>query len=166
MKPIEVWPRLYVGNEQSPLQDFAFIVQAAKEPWHRAAIGYKTAAAPKGQDYLWTYKENKLILNLVDPNTAAFIPVELMVNARLDIAEKLAQKTGKVLIQCNKGESRAPSIALTFMYIWTDWATKGGFYNSGPEVIMKKFKKLYPPFNPSSGFTEYLNKFLAVGFEG
>ncbi len=162
MTPIEVWPRLFVGNQNSSINGFDFIVQAAKEPWHRDALGYKGAAAPKDHpEYLSAYRDNRLILNLVDPNTSAFIPEKLMSQARIDIAQKLAlDKKDKILIQCNKGESRAPSIALSFMFNWTRWATDGGFFSHGPLKVMTEFKKIYPLFNPSKGFTEYLNAFL------
>jgi len=51
-----------------------------------------------------------------------------------------------VLVHCNKGESRAPSIGLLYM------AYKGLFLKMDYYQSVNEFKKKYPVYNPAGGF--------------
>lgn len=166
MIPINIWPRLYIGDELSSLQDFIFIIQAAKEPWHRQALGYKTPGAPKNSsEYLIAYRDNRIILNLVDSPNPSYISEGILETAPEIIAARLnlaSIKDEKVLIQCNKGESRAPSLALLFLIRKTGWAAQ---FKVKQEALVA-FKELYPPFNPAAGIKYWLDKELASYYEG
>lgn len=172
MKPINVWPRLYIGNELSSLQDFTFIIQAAKEPWHREALGYKTPGAPKDSDeYLIAYRDNdrRIILNLVDSPNPSYISKEIIslaphiIKSRLGILEAGdADDNKKMLVQCNKGESRSPSLVLLFLVRKTGWAAQF----KGKQEAWAAFKGLYPPFNPAAGIKHWLDKELNSYYEG
>lgn len=153
MAPVEIWPRLFIGNEKSSHEGFISIIQAAKDPWHRSALGYKGASAPQCDEYLVAFRDSprRWILNLVDSNKPNFVPQQIIDLVPLIIKtdlEKYSQEGGKILIQCNRGESRAPFLGLIFLIRETDWAKQ---FNSSSELLSFWKDKTYPPWNPGNG---------------
>jgi protein-tyrosine phosphatase len=59
----------------------------------------------------------------------------------------------KVLIHCNQGLSRSPSIALLYL------ARQEKIDNSTHVLAVNGFRKLYPIFNPGMGIALYMNKY-------
>ena len=60
----EVMPGLFVGNalDYDLVKDDPdwSVVQCAKEPWHREALGYTGRAAPREHpEYLWARRGNR-----------------------------------------------------------------------------------------------------------
>ena len=145
----EVYKNLFVGNQSDyetvkDNEDFSFVL-AAKEPWHRQAIGYTGRACDKNNDeYLMSYKENKLILNLVDAPKPEFFDKRIIA-ASLNYFDLQIEFGQKVLICCNKGESRSPSIAL--LYLIKQGIIKGETF----EDCEAEFMKVYPEYNPGEG---------------
>lgn len=159
----EVLPGLWVGN----IQDYDAVVQpegadwatvhACKEPYHRAEmtkLGFPKPAAPKDHpEYLIMYRgENNshLILNMIDPPKAEYIPKQLVDTAIEFIGGWLA-KGRKVFVHCNQGNSRAPSIVLLYMARW-------GMVNFlNPEAAIDWFKKThYPDYDPGKGMADFV----------
>ena len=135
----EIIPGLYVGNghdyDEHHSDHTLKVISAAKEPWHRQALGYTGRAAPKDNpEYLIAFRPRHVILNLVDPNDSKWIPRELIDAAIDEIANGLDDGMD-VLVHCNQGESRAPSIAL--LYLLTDMSHSAAFVDceNGDEVI-------------------------------
>lgn len=129
---------------------------AAKEPFHRNAIGYTGRACSKDHpEYLYAFRGNKLILNLVDAPKSIFFDKNL-----IDLAlEFMACKYGngkKILIVCNKGESRSASLALLFL-IKND-LIKGDTL----EDVEAEFLKLYPKYNPGAGMRGFVKENFEV----
>jgi hypothetical protein len=65
----------------------------------------------------------------------------------------------KVLIACNKGESRAPSVGLVYLAKRTDvlLAKDEQFEYSIPYVLSRgRFMTLYPNYLPGAGMTDFL----------
>ena len=155
---IEVLPRLFIGNQDDfyALRALGedgkwFIVQAAKEPFHRDALGYKGRGAPKDQPgYLWVeLEENKFVMNLVNPASASYIPVSLVQDAMTWVEQKYHLPESKVLIHCNRGESRAPMLGMIYM------RRHGVLVDDYPQA-KKDFMMIYPEFKPSAGVEEFL----------
>lgn len=137
------------GMEKS----FDLIIHAAKEPWHRAAVGYTGQGAPLGPEYLSTRRKNSLILNLIDPQRGNLIPQGLIDSVLVEITTRL--KAGeKIFLHCNKGESRAPSIA--FLYWLSQLNSKLAGDPKEMEKLIEEFTLLYPSFNPSKGWKEFI----------
>lgn len=131
-----------------------FIISAAKEPWHRQALGYTGRAAPKEHpEYLAAYRTRHMIMNLVDPNDAKWIPHELVDAAIDEIAAKL-EDGFEVLVHCNQGESRAPSIAL--LYLLTEGREEFNGCENGDEVMDVFRQEFYEDYNPSDGFAQFI----------
>lgn len=150
---IEVHTNLYVGSEIDEHQTRArpgwFIIHACKEPYHRQALGYSGRAASKDHpEYLIARRSGRLILNLVDVDDVKYIGAEI-VDAALDaIGENI--QSSKVLVHCNQGASRSPTIAFLYLAKCTD-----KFRGLGHEEALSAFKTIYPPYNPARGMSDY-----------
>jgi hypothetical protein len=155
---IEVCPGLFVGddsdctflNSVGPENgETWFVVQAAKEPWHRNALGYATKGAPKeDREYLYAVRPGRLIMNLVDAHEEKYIPYEL-IKVAVDFIGKELEAGSKVLVHCNKGESRAPAIAMLYM------ASKG-LLPDNLNAAEPKFLDIYPDYRPGRGIDEFV----------
>ena len=109
---IEVFPNVFQGSdkdvdaflEQHPE---GAIIHAAKEPWHRNALGYVGRGAPKNHpEYLYADRGNRLYLNFVDAEDAKYINKE-MVDYALQWALRKKMEGTPLLIHCNQGKSRS-----------------------------------------------------------
>ena len=152
---VEIYNNIFVGNQNDyesnkSLFDSWAVVHACKEPYHRQALGYTGRGAPKDSPYyLFLYDDNRhLVMNIVDTNSPLFFSDELINEAINYCVNNL--KTGKkVLIHCNQGESRAPSIALLLL-------RKLGIYQYSFEDAITVFKKRYPLYDPKPGIYSYI----------
>jgi hypothetical protein len=151
---IEIDPNLYVGAQSD--EDLVrggsewFIIHACKEPYHRDALGYTGKAAPKDHpEYLIARRPRRLVLNLVDAPNVAYIPREIIDTALDAIHEEIG--TSKILVHCNQGMSRSPTIAFLYLAKFTE-----KFTGLGIQDATAAFKKLYPPYNPAQGMADYV----------
>lgn len=151
---IEVHEHLFVGgaNDYAAIRERTDwqIVQAARDPWHRQALKYEGNAAPREHpEYLVAKRGNRLILNLVDADEVRYFGPKPFEDAALFIAGSL--KMGRrVLVHCNEGKSRAPSVAMFFLRGYTDKLPR---HFSMAET---EFKRLYRYYAPNTGIRDYL----------
>ena len=149
----EIEKNIYVGNlidyDMNQLNtDFCF-VQACKEPCHRRAVGYSGRSADKNNpEYLIAYRERRIILNMIDPPTGKYFE-NVLFEKSLEFIDEQLNNGKKILIHCNQGISRSPSIGLLYL------ATKNKIRNQNFEIAKEDFKKIYPTYNPS-GIQEFL----------
>ena len=128
------------------------VVHANKNPGHANALGYTGSLSQDHPHYLYYEKEKDLYLNLVDmkmPFLPRFTDPIFKTSFRFIFDQR---KENKVLICCNKGESRSPSIGLAYM------AAAGELSNYKTyEGAVEEFKeKHYPDYNPGNGISSYL----------
>lgn len=129
------------------------IVHACKEPYHRQLLGYTERAAPKDHpEYLFAEREGVLYLNLVDAPLPEYIPEEL-INKALDFIDQQLKAGTHVLVHCNQGESRAPSIGLLYL-------VRINYLAGNPEGIQILFKDIYPEYNPGKGMLGFVEQHL------
>jgi hypothetical protein len=150
---IEIHPNLFIGNMDDAAKVVGIegwhVIHAAKHPYHQQALGYKSQAAPKDhREYLIARRPGLTILNLVDAPNPAYIPDEIVTAALADIDANLA--VGKVLINCNQGLSRAPTLGLLYLRRHTD-----RFANMSHEEAVAEFKGIYPDYAPAGGMDGY-----------
>ena len=165
---IEVYKQLYVGSQEDyecnvKFQEGWAVVQACKEPYHRNALGYRGRAAPKTHpEYLIARRNERLILNLIDADNPAYIPHEIIDAAIQFISWNLGEGC-KVLLHCNQGMSRSPSIGLLYLVGHTDLLPK-----SSLEGAEQAFHEVYPMYNPALGMRGYMQMNWAkhAGVEG
>ena len=128
------------------------IVHAAKEKWHRDALGYTGRGAPKDSpEYLVARRNNELMLNIVDANNSLFFSKEMIDAALAFIEEKLGEGLN-VLVHCNQGESRSPSIAMLYLI------KKGIVKGDTLEDCEVEFLKVYPKYNPGTGIRGFVKE--------
>lgn len=146
---------IYVGNQDDyysiKLGEWA-VVHACKDPFHKELVGYRGNLPKEHPDYPYKEVKNRLALNLVDmenpydPNWYNHY-LNVFIYTMKFIDRKLSE--GKnILIHCNQGESRGPSIGMLYM------AYKGFFEYKDYDYTKAEFLKLYPEFLPKRNITE------------
>ncbi len=159
---IEIFPNLFIGTEA----DYELsvrsvpgwcVVHACKDPYHRQALGYTSRGAPQSHpEYLLARRDNRLILNLVDVADPSYIRREI-IDAALSFIYEGLQEQEKVLVHCNKGESRGPSIGLLYLLSRTDKLVVADFF-----AAEDAFRKLYPLYNPAGGIRGFMQTHFAT----
>lgn len=127
-----------------------FVVHACKYPCHANQCGPKVAKdAP---DYLSKRVGDHLFLNIIDPKLPLF--QKGVFDAALAFLSDVWTKKGTILIHCNKGESRAPSIALLFIAKRLFKITNASYDDAWDE-----FEKLVgEKYTPSEGIETWLRE--------
>jgi predicted protein tyrosine phosphatase len=146
----EVAPRLRYGNleaaHRAANNDMA-VVHACKEPCHRQVIGGGAAVASGHPEYLAATRGLHLYLNMIDPPVPLF-KLEMFAAFFAFIDQHYAART--VLIHCNQGLSRAPSLALLVM------AKRLGLLpNENYAAARGVFEQQYP-YAPGAGIATFL----------
>lgn len=152
---IEVIPSLFVGggSDLEIVPPEWSVLTCAKEPWHRQALNYEGRGAPKDHpEYLWARRGHQLILNMVDAPRAEFFD-ERMINEGLFFIDEALWQGKVILVHCNQGNSRAPSIALLYMGTRGPW--RGRPFEGAAET---EFKSIYPTYEPGRGIREYVRR--------
>ena len=146
----EVHEGLFVGNESDCVgRSGVRVVHACKVPCHRDAVGYSGSLAPGHPNYLSLERKHNLFLNMVDPP----IPLFKLDSFKLfrDFARREYTEAKRLLIHCNEGFSRAPSLALLFL------ARDLGVINAESYASARaEFEKLYPPYKPGEGIAWFM----------
>lgn len=154
---IEVDKNLFVSDENSCFYEDRsdwVVVHACKHPCHLNGVGYQGNLHSGHPNYLVLEKENHLFLNMVDmARQLSHTFTKPIINAALNFIERNI-KEKKVLIHCNKGESRSPALALLFLA-----KKKSVLSNDSYCKAKEEFTKLYPGYNPGRGVEIYLNKY-------
>jgi hypothetical protein len=160
---IEVYPGLFVGPQaeyESRIRQESgwVVVQACKEPFHRAAVGYTTPQPPPGHPEYWmALRGARLCLNLSDAPNPADIPSEVMDPAAAFVREQL-QAGHRVFLHCQMGMSRSPGIAMLYLGTYTDTLPASSF-----DAAESRFRSMYPPFSPRPGILGFLRSRWAAG---
>lgn len=146
----QIIDNLYIGNQYDFLPEGWVVVNCGKCPWHQQAVGYTKSLESSHPNYLIHETEDVLSLNLVD------VPFEFKAQYTDPIFKKAFEfinanrKRRPVLIRCNAGFSRSPSIVLA--YLGKMLLTPGYSY----EEACEEFKEIYPDYAPGKGVEAYL----------
>jgi hypothetical protein len=153
---IEIYPNLFVGSQSDYENNVRWqpgwrIVQAAREPYHRDALGYKGRGAPKDHpEYLVAKRDDRLILNLIDSDRPAPVPRQI-IDAVLTFIEGSLAAGNRVVVHCNEGRSRAPAIGLLYLAARTDM-----FADLNYSEAHARFEGLYLLCQPSPAIRAFL----------
>jgi hypothetical protein len=153
---VEVHRSLWVGSQSDyehvvSGQEGWAVVQACKFPYHRLAVGYPGAVAPENHpEHLFAYRENRLILNMIDAPDPAHFTVE-MIEEALNFIDEAMNRGLKILVHCGQGESRSPMITMLHMAARLRVLPTDSF-----EEAERIFSKLYPLYKPTRGIREHL----------
>ncbi len=152
---LEVYKNLFVGTEDncsfSPPIDSA-IIHACKNPCHAKALGYKGSLPKTHPHYLIFENGRNLFLNMVDMELelSPIFTNPIMISAITFIEKHIKDK--KILLHCNQGISRAPSIALLYL------ARIGVITNSNFQNAAIAFREKFPSYKPGKGMMLYMNR--------
>lgn len=113
------------------------------EDSHRSMLKYRTTGAPKGKDYFSVRDGDVMGLNLIDVEDPLMIPDEVL-DEGLRFIKEMQDKKRIMLVHCNAGHSRSTTIVL--MYLRAIGEMPDGFVASE-----RKFRYLYPPYDPGVG---------------
>ena len=151
---IKVCDNLYVGNQTHCFYDEKIgwvVIHACKDPCHKIAVHYRGSLPKTHPNYLIKKDETHLYLNMVDMETKlTHIFTGPIVSAALDFIDKNIQMKS-VLIHCNHGQSRSPSLALLYLA-----KRKKIISNEKYESAKMEFIKLFPTYSPGRGIELYL----------
>lgn len=163
---IKVIDGVFVGipSDIPTAKDTGFsILGVCKDPLHRKHArvtgaekeGYITKSLPKEEpEYLWADRGTELYCNLIDAKDVKYIP-KIVITRALQFLYGQRALGNRVLIVCNKAESRSPSIALMYMIGINTWSPELNFQ----EVLENFVTKYYPFYNPGGGMLEYTKRF-------
>jgi hypothetical protein len=147
----EIRERVFVSSEiacRSGSGSIA-VVHACKSPCHQRGVGY-TGNLPKTHtNYLTLVRGNDLFLNIIDPPIPLF-PDELFA-VFLSFAREKWDAGLQLLIHCNRGESRAPSLGLVFLAKHVR-AVPNRSYAEARREFVKRFSN----YAPGKGIETYL----------
>ena len=151
----EIINRLYIGDDadyekRKDKPGWSFLRACREGPGgHRDVVGYAGRSAPKDKDYFYARPtENHMALNLIDADEPHYIRDEVIDPALKFIQERL-DAGDRVLVACNRGISRSPSIVLLYLRHIKDLPM-------GSHHGIAQFKKLYPKYSPNTGMLHYV----------
>lgn len=150
---LQAYDRLHVGGETSCRSgvDNLAVVHACKSPCHQAAVGYKGSLPSQHPHYLVLRRDRDLFLNIIDPPVPLFGPETF--SAFLAFAGEHYDQGRSLLIHCNQGESKAPSLALLFLAKYLR-VIPGDSYVEARIA----FTVMYPGYRPGSGIQRFLDQ--------
>jgi len=126
------------------------VVHACKSPCHQKAVGYRGSLRHDHPHYLVLEARNDMFLNMIDPHVPLFMPP--LFERSLDFIEEHIS-TREVLIHCNLGESRSPSLALLYLAKRAKVLSDDSY-----GAAMKQFLSVFPHYQPGLGIQLYLSR--------
>jgi hypothetical protein len=150
MPLVQVADRLSFGDQDACTHDddgLVALVHACKIPCHREAVGYRNSLPSTHEHYLVYETGHHLFLNLIDPPQPLFMMPSFEAFLRF-VDREIRDR--EVLIHCNQGDSRAPSLALLYMAKRLG-LLPGDTYDAAAESFASQF-----PFSPGEGISEWL----------
>lgn len=144
---------LYVGD------DTAYERLKNKEGWsfircckygpggHQQTLGYHTLAAPEGREHFVVQRGHHMALNMLDLDDPNFVDPD-MIQAGLGFITERLEAGDKVLVACNAGKSRGPTMGLM-------WLRRNGDMPHAYLHSQRIYHTIYPLFKPSQGIEQF-----------
>lgn len=148
---ISIDNRLLIGAEEDCRSgtERLSVIHACKSPCHQQAVGYRGSLPASHSNYLVLQRDHDLYLNIIDPPVPLFKAETF--ERFLAFARTKYDSGASVLIHCNQGESRAPSLALLFLAKHI-----GALPDSSYEDAKRAFERLFPTYRPGKGIQRFL----------
>ena len=153
LKMKEIYKNLFIGSDNDCTNYFSnpeFSIIHACKTCHQKALYYSKSLPNTHPNYLIFEKSSHLYLNMVDmPNE--FLPkyTNPIFKHTINFINRGIQNR-KILIHCNQGHSRSPSLGMIYLAI-NDIITKESYAEAKVE-----FEKIYPEFAPGTGIMLYM----------
>lgn len=149
----EIYTNLFIGNDvdcATYVKNSEYSIIHVCKTCHQRAVGYKGSLPSTHPNYLIYENDTHLFLNMVDMPTE-FLPkfTNPILNCAISFIKREIRNK-KILIHCNIGQSRSPSIGLIYL------AINGIISNNTFNTAMEEFRKLYPEYMPGTGIMLYM----------
>ena len=149
----EIHTNLFIGTDADCRicsEDSGFSIVHACQSCYLQAVNFRTARSPKHPHHLVFENASQLYLNLLDtPEELVSKSTNPLFKGAIEFIKRELQNK-KVLIHCNLGMSRSPSIGLVYL------ARTGVIPKNSYKEAYADFLKLYPKYYPGTGITLYL----------
>jgi len=148
---IQIMNNLFIGNDHDcSTCDNSFAVIHACKTCHQSVLGYRGSLSSSHPNYLIYEKKNHLYLNLVDMERE-LLPkfTHPIMQKAISFIEKYNNER-KILIHCNQGQSRSPSIGLVYL------ARKKKINSNSYLDAKSDFIRIYRYYIPGRGIELYL----------
>ncbi len=146
---IEIAKGIFTGSEQDfyaiQNQNNWAVLHCCKHPFHCNFVGYRGNISQTHSDYALKRIDNEMALNLVDMDSfsESFLDFnEKMFSTAFEFLNEYRDKGFNILIHCNQGESRGPTMAMFYS------AYCGLFGSSDFNETVSDFRNVYPRYNP------------------
>ncbi|WP_367182134.1 dual specificity protein phosphatase family protein [Brachyspira sp.] len=141
----KLYHNLYVGGDMDCIEFKGAIVHACQSCFMRGVKG--------STNYKIVYENNNdLYLNLLDISSLSFEYGFPMIKRAVEFIDERINDM-EVLVHCNFGISRSPSIALLYM------ARKGYINNNSFKDALINFQEIYTYYSPGTGMYRYFDNY-------
>lgn len=153
---------IFVGPGADTYKFAGSILHCARDPWYtQARITYKLCwknGTPdkfhlpeiNQSDTVIEMSYNEMALNMVDAQSPIYFSDEMINAGQQFITDRLAAGD-PVLVHCNQGISRSPSMAFLWMF-------EHGFLDDEFRYAVPQFRERYKDWSPGNGIWQYLKK--------
>jgi hypothetical protein len=150
---IEVHERVLIGTDlECRSGDSVWaVVHACKNPCHQRAVGYHGSLQKDHPNYLILERNNDLYLNMIDPPQPLFMLP--LFTSFMSFASRHWDDGHYLLIHCNQGESRAPSLAMLLLAKHIGIISASSFDDAKRDFVV-----ICPTYTPGLGIQSYLRQ--------
>ncbi len=141
----KLYHNLYVGGDRDCMEFKGAVVHACQSCFVRSVKG-------NIRDKKVYEMNNNLYLNLLDISSLSFEYAFPMIKRSMEFIDGYI-KDMEVLVHCNFGMSRSPSIALLYM------ARKCYINNASFKDALKDFHEIYVYYSPGMGMYRYFDNY-------
>ena len=149
----EIYKNLFIGSDIDCANNFInpeFSIIHACKTCHQKTLNYSKSLPSTHPNYLIYEKDAHLYLNMVDmPNELLPMYTNPIFKHAINFINREIQNR-KILIHCNQGHSRSPSLGMIYL-AKNDIITKKSYAEAKVE-----FEKLYLEFAPGNGIMLYM----------
>lgn len=139
---------LFVGGGYDAPRFAGSVLHCARDPWFVDAKQAGFPTMPDTRDTVICIKYNEMALNLVDAADPRYF-WDCTINTGLQFITDRMAAGDPILVHCNAGVSRSPSIALLWMW-------EHGFLDKEFQYVTAQFRNLYRDYMPGNGVYLYL----------
>ena len=152
----EVMKNIFVGDIEDCKNvfnavDANYAIVHACKTCHRLGVGYTGNLKNDHPEYLIKEDGIDLFLNMVDMDRELMaLYTNPIMKAAFEFIDKYLKLEHKVLVHCDQGGSRGPSVAMLYISRYNQWPSY--------KYAVDYFKEIYPDFNPGRGIELYMQK--------
>jgi len=148
----QIHDNLFIGNDidcRAAICNSEFAIIHACKTCHQKKLGYEKSLPANHEHYLIYENDSHLFLNMVDmPNEFRAEFTNPMFARAMDFIRRAAPR--KVLVHCNQGLSRSPSLGMMWLVI------NGVIAKDSQCSAVADFLKIYPDYAPGNGIKLYM----------